>query len=430
MGFHAYFMFTFLILFSLMQTNAVKINTYKVDPIDSTGCTDSAIAKIKKFSTDQCIEVLSLMNNIVKDGLTQEKNDLLVHSISCQYKSFDKSIVENAIYDVMRENALHKSWYYRMLGLFTFTNILWICLVFISVLFVVFLAWDILKHVSLELLKIIFTKQNMYLIGYGISFLYLFYKIDDDKGNLEPLFIFSHQCSLFGALMFNVVTYILIVDIVSKTNSQSEIKAKADLGQSMITIMYIVSALYHQNNMIGTLTVMYIFSWLGFSMGAVFGGYQFGFKNSNSLQRCLGISIILNSLFGYFRVFGYKEEYSMLTVFETGVLFWATFIGLLALLILQTGYTSGSNNKDAKYLYRFIMIPGCFFLMYLGTVYDIEPYKNLGGTYLMFVLLDVEKDIFLSIGIDHITFFLFVICLTLYGLIYIITKHSEYFIFS
>lgn len=397
-------------------------------------CTSIALRKIKRFSTDQAVQTLSLLYDVQLDSIDHpnlEERDKLANLISCKYGSFNVTQVEKSIYDVIHENSLHISFYSRMMGLVTFNNLLRMMMACVGVMCVVSVAYDLLVRGFGLIFRIIFNKQSLYLIGLSLSTVYIYYKEHEDKGPLEFLFIFGNQSCFFGVLLFNVIALFMMDDAIPKNRLQQQIDDVVNFSQTIIVGVYIWTAIYHGSHSIGTLTVIQLFCWWGFSMGSIFGGYRFGFNNEFSLQKCTIIAFFLNLFYGHRRIFGYTD-FAYLAVFETGVIFWGTLVGLIALLIIQSSHYRFYDNRNdygKHLLHQLIMIVLCIFLMYLGTVYDIEPYRNLGGTFLLFVCLDIEAEFLFQFKNSSFTGFLFVLFMTLYGISYVINKHPEYFIF-
>lgn len=92
--------------------------------------------------------------------------------------------------------------------------------------------------------------------------------------------------------------------------------------------------------------------------------------------------------------------YETLVVFETGILFWGTFVGLLSGLIIsdndyiQYHVNRHKCNVSSIYLWSNVfMFLICLAFIYFGSMLKIL--KSLGGTYMVFWSLDVQTIIML-----------------------------------
>jgi hypothetical protein len=179
-------------------------------------------------------------------------------------------------------------------------------------------------------------------------------------------------------------------------------------------------------------TVIYVFKTFGFMVGSTFMGYHTGFNGRNTVIRCLLVSLFLNAFMLLIKT-GFIEGKIVLATgpFETGIYFWATFVGLVAMLI-----QSDEHYLDYHQMYniglfavlQFSMAIYCLALMFLGSMLNIASYQNLGGTFMVLWGLDLERTILTKFKSGNRTIFLLIILANLYLLKQLITLYPEYFI--
>lgn len=439
----------FLSLFAI-TTAATKLSTELNDsklPYQqlSTTC-DRYVSSLTDHKTLAALRKLELFNL-----MNLERFEL---SDSCEFDKTDSENMRNQLLTHLEEQLSKTTYLTKIANLMSFQNILLCGLVCVGFLFIMSFLSDVLFFFGTVLIKILLSRPSIYTIGYVLSFVFLFFKYDDDQNPFKLLFLFDNQSSLFGILCFLATSYYAVRDLCKtiknnyqkdisydvrdhcktiKNNYQTDIHKLPETYYLNIKIIHwtskiiiltvlTIGSIYHQNWLIGLATVMNLFALIGFGFGSFFGGYYIDFDTRYSTERCVTLAFSLNMLFGFLRIRGYDQHYEFyLAVFETGVIFWATFVGLCGLLVLQN-----QNNKNLlPYLFSVLV---CVFLMYIGNVGDIESYRNLGGTFLVFVALDIQRVVYYELRIRSFTLMLFMIFINIYAIKEMIKVHPEYFI--
>ena len=251
-----------------------------------------------------------------------------------------------------------------------------------------------------------------------LSFLYFFEDFTPLFGFLLFLGPFTHFL-VFNLRAFNFSYYLMFINFLS----------------SLIAII-------HNDWFVGLLSVWLFYARYGFYHKSMVGGYMIGFKDDSSIVRCLVISLILVPLYIVFMdselsiKLGDLDITASVQAFQTGVLFWGTFIGLLAMLILSDYdymlYKSFRNVHMNGGYFAFMQVAFvvlCFLSMYFGSVLDISCMKNIGGTFMVLWFMDIQRVITFHIGLRNLTITSGLVLANLVGLIYYMRHFPEYFIF-
>jgi hypothetical protein len=194
-----------------------------------------------------------------------------------------------------------------------------------------------------------------------------------------------------------------------------------------------IVAIYHQNWLIGVLTVMMIFFTFGFLFGVMCGGYYIGFVDSDYIERCLIVSLLLNGFMigtASGLITGNILEYSK--IFETGVYFVGSFVGSIAMLILSDEYyimRKKNYNIGVFLLMQMLMGLYCFGMMYFGNILNITSYKSIGGTFFVLWGLSIERTVLQKLGTNYMTIILGIVLVNLWFVKQLINWYPEYCIF-
>lgn len=402
--------------------------------------------KLEKMSINQATETLELMDKIVTSNDTADITKFK-ELTDCDYNES----LRHDLYEIIHKNVNHTSFFAKMMGLVTIKNVIILCMIAVAVAFVFSLAHDILlalgAYITMLIVQILLNKKMMYAKGLLFSSIVMYFKPDQiENVYLKYLFIFDWLTPLFGCIIFGIISFKIYDDLIrddeGNNHKDGEYKHKHGgyneknsyvLPGLFVTIVYSIMTVYHQNWLIGVMSVMMLFFTCGFLFGSMFGGYYIGFDNDEAIGRCFLISLILNALMigikaGF--IIGGVTEY--INVFETGVYFWGSLIGCLAMLILsdKTHMVHKKNYTVESLLVRqIVMGVYCLALMYFGSQLDISSYKNIGGTFLVLWVLNLER-VFVQALKMHITLVLGITLANLWFIKQLISWYPEYCIFG
>ncbi|XWV26426.1 hypothetical protein QJ857_gp0643 [Tupanvirus soda lake] len=401
-----------------------------------------AYTKLDKLSTNEALEALELVDKIENStsDLTNKQNieEKFFKITGAKYDFF----VRRQLYNVISLNNANQGVYSKLVGLISFQNVLLICMVVVGIAFMFSFLHDILfilgAYVGLILYKIFFTKESLYVQGFFISFVTLCFRFDQfENGYIKYFFIFDAQTPLFGCIIFYLVITFVYFDYFSDTHTNFRNQNKDSLFKDIIiNFVWMTAAVYHSNKMIGILVIIMLFRMYGFMFGSNFIGYYAGFnRDSGTPQRCFVLSVVLNSIMIMSKIgFVTGNVVAYLNIFETGIYFWATLVGALAMLILSDEYyhkyTYGVQYNNLFYLImQLIMAIYCLALMFLGNIFYITFYQGIGGTFLVLWALDVERTFLEKFRRGSTTVLLFIILTNLYLIKQYVSRYPEYFIF-
>lgn len=382
---------------------------------------DEVQYKIKRLSLDQSLLLLEdLFNN----------NTATVRNYLNADLDYNITEISRLLFEVARSNAENKSIYMRLLGLITFKNFLLVCMVAVGLVFIVSLFRDILLvmgyFVGYFIYKVFFNKISLYVEGYALSLFSFFV----DLKYYPYLDIFEHYGPLFGLLLFSLITMAITCDSVDDKSKKKCIKYVL----YTLNYIWILASLYTELSLMGTLTVMLFYHNLGFFLRSYQGiGYQIGFTKEKKIYSCLSVSLLLNTIFVLCRL--YDVNLYRAGVFENGIVFWATLVGAVSVLILSSEFYLVTLSKDytltsTKYfLSQLIILVYCLSLIYFGNLLYITSYTNIGGTFMLLWVIDVEYAVLSRFKTESLTGISFITLLNLYVIIKVITLYPEYFLF-
>lgn len=325
---------------------------------------------------------------------------------------------------LLRSHHNQTSWYSRMRGLMNMKTIIMILLIFTGVLLAIFLFGDILLLLGATLWDILTSKYVLYTVGYSVSFLSFFrYDLITQWSYLD---FFEEFYPLFGLMLFSVTLRYTIMDVLGdKAHKESFY---------FLNCIWVLGSLYTQLSFMGTLTVVCTFFNAGFVIGSYHGrGYQSGFEKAENLYRCLFLSIILNTCVVSSKIT--KTPIQQLGVFETGIEFWGTLAGSIAMLIVSSDlYWTLRSKSDTDHFTKFlvskmILVVYCLALMFFGNLFYISSYTSMGGTFLFLCGIDIEYTVLKEFKTQSLTGVTAVIFVNLYIFKQLITYYPEYFLF-
>lgn len=393
---------------------------------------------LEKMSLGSATQVLKLM-----DEIERTNNDTLKLTFKeLTNMDYNISLREN-VYDIIHKNANHTSVFMKMAGLITFQNVIIVCMIFVSIAFLMFLCKDIIVYlITLNLTQVIIQMLVRFILNkklmYGLATLasiVLMYINPNTIENkfLRYMFIFDWLSPLFGAFLFGIMSFLIHKDFIKTEKTETKYNRfkggysndKAYVGL-FVTLVWFFTTVYHQNWLIGIATVLMLFFSAGFLFGPIFGGYAVGYNSEESLIRCFAISVILNLIMIAMRcefITGPIVEHTL--VFESGVYFWGSIVGCLAMLVTTTFRTDITKIL----LIQIGMCIYSFLMLYLGSILYISSYKSIGGTFLVLWSLDIEHVLLNKLKSGNKTILLAIVLANLYVIKQLISWYPEYCIF-
>ena len=385
-----------------------------------TNSLDETSRFIELFETvlpHQDISIYELNNNLISYIFenTLKLNQLLdeFEDLTGQQYSLD---LRSKIYDVMDKKSLFNV----VAGLVTFQNFILVCIVLTGIGFVVSLGRDLTK-----LLK----KDFLYALGLFISFIMMVTKVDQIKNELlKNIFIFDWLTPLFGSLLFGIITFMMYEDYLKYLSLDYYHRSGHYIPHDdnyfkisfLNTIIFSTVAIYHQNWLVGVAAVMMLFYTFCFCFDSFYGGFYARYSTEEAMIRSAILSILLNMSAIFIKN-------SFLSVFETGILFWSTLVGSIAMLILRSEYYA---TKTFEYIQmQILMAIYCFGLIYFGNILWISSFKSIGGTFLVLWGLDLERYVLSKFSRGYLIMTLAVVLINLYGVYQLIINYREYCIF-
>ncbi len=341
----------------------------------------------------------------------------------------EKKIAGTELCDSMMDHLTRKRWYAKMLALVNFRNVIMILAVVVGVLLVCAVAWDIVSFLGtlaidiiIKLLSIVTNHNLIGAVGIGVAVITIYYKVSDfEHTYLKYLFVFDTYTPLFGC-------FIIFLTTCNWYNCQTAFESDLIVHFFLIGV-FATAATYHQNWFIGVLPIHMIFDAVGFRSGTMPGGYFAGFTEIDPAIRCLVVSLLLVGTFIGLEINNMNHSY--VKVFETGVYFWGTFIGCLAMLILSDYHYVGYKHWNATgrwFTLQILMCGLCLTVMYFGYMLNKSNLKGIGGTFLVLWLMDVERIVVWKLETYNTTGILFLLLINLLGIYYYIKKYPQYFI--
>ena len=400
-----------------------------------------AYTKVDKFSTEEALDVLSLLDKIGSAG-ADEKGVLLSQfreMTSMDYSQIDLSKFKAEVHQTIIGNDQRIGFFSKMVGLMSFQSLLLTLMVIVAVALVFSFLKDLMLilgvYIGFFLYKIILSKGALYVYGYVLSFITLYFKADEIENPIvKYLFIFDRMTPLFGCIIFYITVVFSYTSYLGEESNLEKDRIRIDIT---VTIIWAINAIYHQNSMIGCGVVMVLFKILGFSFGSIHMGHYVGFDREKSIKRCTVISIILNVCMILAKKGIYFAPPSMITkyflVFESAVFSWATIVGAVAMLIQSNEfylkYRYGNNYAKDLYLRaQIVMVVYCLLLLYLGNVLYITSYLSIGGTIMFLWALDLQRALHDMFKNKSTTIILLILLGNLYGLYRFTRTYPQYFI--
>ena len=317
------------------------------------------------------------MENLTFTETVEQLKDYVVQNVKDDVQERGFSLI-----DLMVKHTNKKSRYMKMMDLSGILTIIKILGVLFAVIFVCALFSEYLFPIVIWGWKV-FTDPYVILSGGVLAVYFTVWK--GVSWN-----IFKGYTPLFGCLMLLATTryWFACQDIMSD----------GTVPGICIIAVFGYATIRYNNSFIGTLTVLLVFDMLGFRFGIMLGGYWFGWEGINPLIRCLIVSVLS---VGTFLFLGRDITKPHIKVFETGVYFWGIFIGGLAGLIIADAdylYYNISESFVVWFLFQLVFGAALIFILYIGNVMYKSLFKGMGGTFLVFWLMDLQRILTYKMG--------------------------------
>lgn len=394
-------------------------------------CINSVFAgSLHKLSPKDTVELLSCIDKLVitDDTNKTECYNFYKTKVGKEFTKDDIEKIRNELHQLLFDHMNQKSWYSKMLGLISFSNILLLLLTLVVIAFIFTLFGKILVYcaafIGVFIYELFFSKTAIYVYALIISYLtvYFRYELDIIGTKWESWYILDNYSVLVGLA---TLTYV-ITDFASHFRT----------GNSpyplflILSVIYSIIALYHNHWFVATLSIWSLYTACGFIAGPTFGGYYTGFRYKDQPQVAFLVSFALVTLFLLLKTNVIRTDYpEKVALFENGALFFGSFIGHLSFLIMTDRYYCKYYNMSDTYIVRqFLMVMLCLTTLYFGNVLNISTFNSIGGTFLVLWLLDIEFHICSDIFINNILIGLAIIGVNLYLFRYFILNFRDYFI--
>ncbi|CAH6419397.1 Hypothetical protein HVR_LOCUS602 [uncultured virus] len=406
-----------------------------------------AYYKLSRLSPQDTVKALDLLD--------AEKHDEFIILTNIHVENFNSTEVSGlrcSISETLLAHYNHQSWFMKVLGLFTFYNIVSVLAVCTFAVFIILLCKDIAFFVAIYvgtfIIQLLFSARMLEFGGVILSILFLCFK-GPPCSYVRYAFFFDEYTPFLGLLIFAGTSWYIGSEVLDalRNNKGTSKKVKnhhekymrggpisdEDAIAALMILWVVVGSLvtvYHDHWILGVVTVLILFGRCGFFAKSFSGGYHVGFNSTQGLINCLVVAKILVPGYIFIRM-NLPDTYHVLRSFETGVVFWGPLVGLLCVLILSDwDYVKREMNASAgAFLWlQCVMFIDCLCTMYFGTVLNIDCLKNIGGTYLVLWAMDLQRVMvsqFKNISLTPIFFLAFA---NLALLRYWIINFPEYFI--
>jgi hypothetical protein len=166
-------------------------------------------------------------------------------------------------------------------------------------------------------------------------------------------------------------------------------------------------------------------SFLGFSVWVLPLCYVIGFRDKQVIPRAMVTSVFL--LVIYFIMQNSAVAAPYFTIFSKGIVYMATFVYFIGLLITSSRYYLSKNDPSYLWMQLLTIVSGVA-AMYVGSVFDAPELRGVGGTF--FFLYILEKYAEIPRITKHWAWGTFGFGLLLYGLAMFMKAHPVYFLIS
>lgn len=289
--------------------------------------------------------------------------------------------------------AAERSLVDRVLGFFTFVNIIWVVSV-VGVIFTVgpclaYLCGSWLMERVAEVFRNIIVPTLQCLEAWGVleATAYVLAMAFTAQGSryLELQSDSASIVCLAGGLAFVPAWgYSTKLHTVGKGDAD----AFMCLSGCMLAGVLVPLALIHESPLIGFCAVLAFYASLGFVFAAFGWGFVVGFQGEKSMRRCLVASIVLILMFSSFRVLGLDPLY--MRPFAVGVMCLGNIMYFLALLILSSKWSSSAHEHYI--ICQIVMVMSLTAALFVGSVFSMPAMTNTAVTFLVLYIMEKELE--------------------------------------
>ena len=305
----------------------------------------------------------------------------------------------------------------RMIGMFSFINIVW----FIGILLIVAATGPVLWLIAEPILQSLigFFKKIIVPILVAMRPLYPYLRAALGlmfvvEGSRYPADAYSMSATMFSitGLVIAAGNYILCTSASSDYMVHYKDDALLQLSAALATAALIPVALSTQSTLIATAAVLAFTTVLGFSFVCYGSCYCFGFRN-DLILRTASSCLCLNVLFALAKAFNFQPECTRL--FAGPVAAVGGSVYFLALLCFSLRYYGWWFYRDEPtYALRQVPMLASLVAFYaVGTTYGIPAMVNVAHVYL--VLYGCQKYADVGASVESMWFYIMGAGLGMYG---------------
>lgn len=177
-----------------------------------------------------------------------------------------------------------------------------------------------------------------------------------------------------------------------------KIKIKEVMSLTILTLIWATIAIFFDSAFVGFLAVGSLLAALGFSVVVTPFSYGFGFADDDAVPRGTAAGLAILAIYIALRIF--RVELGAFSVFETGALWLASFVGFVGLLITSSlWYEKGKHWS----LMNFVTLVALVGSTSLAVLFGIKEVTTMASAFLIFYLaakiveIDTESTAVLGI---------------------------------
>lgn len=152
-------------------------------------------------------------------------------------------------------------------------------------------------------------------------------------------------------------------------------------------------AVVFMSQVLGFISVLALLSGLGFTAGIAPFCVFIGFKEDAYIARTTIVALVLTMVYVILEAINLQSPYSTyFAIFSPGLMFWGTFVYFLGLSIVSSKYYIGSDSDHYIPLQIATVLSGIA-VLYLGSVLPSNTMLGIGGTFFYLYLLEKYFEI-------------------------------------
>ncbi len=346
--------------------------------------------EIREYTPQEIKQLTKIKYNLMAlDSLEQKK--IISATISNQEKQLLEQKASN-ILKITEKNKLRavlktidedegKNLFLRIRGFFTFVNIM---IVLSAILLVVAISMLMGIYLVAILSKIPIVVYEF--LMYGTCFFGIFWA-DSMPENIKVYIVFPCCLGLLASLYFSVYIHKWI-DEKSESNNLFIHNSIAFI----LLIIWGISAYYFQSILIGFITIMALYTILGFTIHLYPSIIFIGFRKDDVILLNIIVSFILLTTYIILK----KTELlsiSYVLPFAYGTLFIGSFSYYIGLLIYSNFYFFKIPYGKEYFLIQIITIISGILALWIGSIENIPLLRGIGGTFFVIYLLEKYYEI-------------------------------------